>query len=402
MSQGPAAYRFAREPAQRRITIASSPGLTLEEVIRHLETETARVENAPSSPASPELAAALEDLRAQSRDPELRTTAIAGRDARIGSFVLSQDELTQMGRIPRDRWSRFVSYRYRFKIYPRRQILGDFPIVLCVEPTSICNLRCQMCFQSDRSFSADKAFLGRMDMGLFRRIVDEMEQNRCDSLVIASRGEPTLHPGFPEMLKYATARVLDVKVNTNATRLDEKLCREILEAEPNVVVFSIDSADPAQYEEIRKGARFPQVLENVRRFRDIRERDFPRCRTTTRVSGTLFRDDQEEGAIRSFWSEYVDQVALHGAWPFWDSYSAPLSDVTAPCGVLWERMYIWWDGLCNPCDIDYKSWLALGRVDDKTTVKEIWLGAEAQRQRQLHQTARKNSLQPCNRCSGIT
>ena len=111
------------------------------------------------------------------------------------------------------------------------------------------------------------------------------------------------------------------------------------------------------------------------------------------------RMDQEK--IRAFWSERVDQVALHGAWPFWDSYSAPLSDVSTPCGVYWERMYIWWDGTCNPCDIDYKSILALGKVDEKTTVKQIWQGPEAQHQRELHRVGRKNTLVPCNRCSGI-
>ncbi len=394
MTQPSAAYRFAREPEERRITIASFPGVSLEEVLRCLE-------GVGGASLTPELRAAQEDLRAQQKDPELRETAVSGRDALIPRFVLSTDELTQMGKMARDRWPRFVEYRYKFKVYPRRQILNDFPIVLCVEPTSICNLRCQMCFQSDLSFSSDRKQMGRMDPALFRRIVDEMAQNRCDSLVIASRGEPTLHPAFPELLRYATARILDVKVNTNATRLDERLCRRILEADPNVVVFSLDSAEPAQYEEIRKGAKFAQVLENVRRFREIRAAHFPRSRTTTRVSGTIFRDDQDQEKIRAFWSEYADQVALHGAWPFWDSYSAPLSEVSAPCGVLWERMYVWWDGVCNPCDIDYKSLLSLGRVDERTTVKEIWLGNEAQRQRELHRTARKNTLTPCNRCSGI-
>lgn len=394
MTQEQESYRFAREPSERRITVASTPRVSLREA-------AACLEEVREGELSPDLFAALEDLRAQQKDSELRETTVSGRDARIPRFVLSTDELTQMERLPRERWSRFIEYRYRFKIYPRRQILSGFPIVLCVEPTSICNLRCQMCFQSDPSFSADRAQMGRMEPALFRQIVDEMAENRCESLVIASRGEPTLHPAFPEMLRYATERVLDVKVNTNATRLDEKLCRSILDAEPNVVVFSIDSSDPAQYEEIRKGAKFAQVLENVRRFRDIRAADYPASRTTTRVSGTIFRDDQEKEKIRDFWSGVADQVALHGAWPFWDSYSAPLSEVSTPCAVLWERMYIWWDGTCNPCDIDYKSLLALGRVDGRTTVKEIWMGGEARRQRELHHAARKNSLVPCNRCSGI-
>ena len=365
----------------------------LEEVLRFLEGR--REED-----LSPDLLAARDDLRLQASDPLLRDTTTSGRDPAVERFVLSQDERTQLSKLPRTSWLRFIRYRYRFKIYPRRRRLSDFPLVMLVEPTSICNLRCQMCFQSDDSFSRDRSLMGRMEFGLFQQIIDEMAAHGCDSLVLASRGEPTLHPRFADMLAYASPRVLDVKMNTNATRLDEPLCHRILQAEPNLVVFSADSEDPAQYEEIRKGARFDQVLENVRRFRDIRAKQYPNSRTTTRVSATLFRKDQNAEAIRSFWSELVDQVAVHSAWPFWDSYNAPLSEVTNPCGLLWERMFIWWDGVCNPCDIDYKSHLAMGKLDARTSIQEIWRGEKAQNFRRLHENSQKNSCVPCNRCSG--
>ena len=30
--------------------------------------------------------------------------------------------------------------------------------------------------------------------------------------------------------------------------------------------------------------------------------------------------------------------------------------------VFWDRMYVWFDGKCNPCDADYKSYLSYGDV----------------------------------------
>ena len=386
-------YQFQKSPAQKGIRISSAGAVALGEIVRFLETLSEK-------DLSEDLLRAREDLKRQTADSSLRETTISGRDAGLTGFVLSQDERSQMSRIPQNKWPRFIRYRYRFKVYPRQRRLSDFPIVVLIEPTSICNLRCQMCFQSDDSFSKEKSFLGRMEFGLFQKIIDEMEAHGCDGLVLASRGEPTLHPRFTDMLDYAAPRILDVKLNTNATRLDEALCHRILEAEPNLMVFSMDSADPAQYEEIRRGAKFDRVLGNIRRFRDIRAKSYPGSRTTTRISATLFRNDQNAEAIRSFWSEYADQVAVHTAWPFWDSYNAPLSDVSSPCGLLWERMYVWWDGLCNPCDIDYKSMLTMGQVDTQTTIQKIWLGEKAQQLRKLHGSARKNACTPCNRCSG--
>lgn len=385
-------YQFQKKPQEKQIMIAARSPISLKVVLDALD------QMEPSA-LSEELAAARRELTAQWNDPALRETSMSGRDVRLPHFVLSQDELAQMSRIPKETWGRFIRYRYRFKVYPSQQRVGDFPIVVCVEPTSICNLRCQMCFQSDSSFSSDKSFLGRMDPGLFRQIIDEMVAHGCDSLVLASRGEPTLHPQFAEMLSYATAGILDVKINTNATRLSEALCHRILEAAPNVVVFSIDSAEPAQYEEIRKGATFSDVLMQVKRFHEIRERHYPKARTVTRVSATLFRPDQDTERIRRFWSEIADEVALHTAWPFWDSYHAPISDIVQPCALLWERVYIWWDGVVNPCDIDYKSMLALGKMPEQS-LQEIWLGDNAQGARRLHQQRLKNTLTPCNRCSG--
>jgi len=67
---------------------------------------------------------------------------------------------------------------------------------------------------------------------------------------------------------------------------------------------------------------------------------------------------------------------------------------------LWERVYVWWDGLVNPCDIDYKSKLSLGRVGNGISIKSIWLGEKMQQMRRDHVSGLKNLHSPCNRCYG--
>ena len=51
-------------------------------------------------------------------------------------------------------WVDYLIYRYKFKNYNKNGIIPDFPLYLLVEPTSICNLRCSMCFQIDKTFSS--------------------------------------------------------------------------------------------------------------------------------------------------------------------------------------------------------------------------------------------------------
>ena len=77
-----------------------------------------------------------------------------------------------------------------------------------------------MCFQVDSSFT--KEFMGMMPWNIFKKTVDEVALNNCKAVTLASRGEPTLHPKLP-MIEYISQKgILDLKINTNATKLNEK------------------------------------------------------------------------------------------------------------------------------------------------------------------------------------
>ena len=75
------------------------------------------------------------------------------------------------------------------------------------------------------------------------------------------------------------------------------------------------------------------------------------------------------------WSGLVDQVAFVDYNPWENSYQKPSNDIQEPCSDLWRRMFVWWDGKINPCDVDYKSLLSVGNIKDNT-IKQIWNGKE--------------------------
>ncbi len=298
----------------------------------------------------------------------------------------------------------YLVYRYKFAEYSQKKIVSDFPIVVAIEPTSWCNLRCIMCFQADRRFFTDKSIMGFMDMGLYQRLVDEMAENQPCSLVLASRGEPMLHKDFVKMVSYATQNgIIDVKININATRLTEEKSRELLEAEPTTIVFSVDAGGKKEFEAIRIGANFDQVVANIMTFNKIRTKEFPHSRTKTRISMTIFRESQDAEAAENLWSDMVDEFAIHSADYRLDIYDHPLlPNEVRPCNLLWERLYIWWDGKVNPCDIDYKSHLCLGQIGkDHPTIRSAWLGEQMQQMRRDHLAGQKNRRYPCNQCYGV-
>ena len=96
----------------------------------------------------------------------LKNKVLSPEDQEISQEII--DSLDKDGKLPYDwspqesewmeknhpsKWLEYILYRFKFRLYPKRHIVPQFPIYLLVEPTSACNLRCPMCFQSDKTFT---------------------------------------------------------------------------------------------------------------------------------------------------------------------------------------------------------------------------------------------------------
>lgn len=301
----------------------------------------------------------------------------------------------------------YLVYRYKMSIYPQQKIVSDFPVYLLIEPASACNLRCVMCFQVDAQFNKKSSgYMGYMDYDLYTRLIDEAAAGGTRAVTLASRGEPLLHPRIGDMLAYAASKdaFFDIKLNTNGTRLTSDVAHAILKANVSIVVISIDSADAEQYAKIRVRGDFETVLNNVKEFMRIKKEHYPNSRTEVRVAGVrlknpaLLTTEQDEKAFFELWSGIVDTVAMTDAEERWDTYNnTQHPEMTKPCAYLFERMYIWWDGVMNPCDVDYRSRLTTGNATTMS-IKDAWHGGMYRRLREAHLRGTRANFNPCDRC----
>ena len=313
-------------------------------------------------------------------------------------LTLTPQEIQFLNTNPQSLWGEYLVFRYKFDNFPKKKIVSDFPIYVLIEPVSACNLRCVMCFQIDETFSSDKNFMGKMDFSLFKKIIDECHKGGTKAVTLASRGEPTLHPQLGEMLEYCSGKFLELKLNKNANRLTEKLAHQILKSGVTDLVFSVDSYTKDEYESIRVKGVFEDILNNIKRFKEIREKYYSDSKCATRVSGVKVNPQQDPQKFKDFWQEYVDHVVMVEMEQRWDTYHNPPEIAGKnPCQYLWERMYVWYDGICNPCDADYKSILSVGSLKNKT-IKEIWHDNKYKEIRALHMNDKRNTCYPCNRC----
>jgi len=298
----------------------------------------------------------------------------------------------------KSKWAEYLIFRYKFKNFPNKQIDSEFPPHLIIEPVSSCNIRCVMCFQVDETFSKNSEFMGTMDFDLFKKIIDDASNIGIQAVTFSGRGEPTLNPKFGDMLEYCKDKFFDIKVNTNATRLNEELMHKIIQSGVTDLVFSIDSYEKDEYESIRVLGKFDEVQNNIKKFKKIND-SYSNSKCSTRVSGVKIDKKQNIEKFTEYWKDYVDHVVMVEMSERWDTYYNPTEKAgKKPCNFLWGEMYVWYDGKCNPCDVDYKSELLVGNMTNNS-IKEIWNGDLYKKLREHHKSGGRNKCYPCDHCS---
>ena len=312
-------------------------------------------------------------------------------------FNLKSNVIAEINTIADSDLPRYLVHRYRYEIFPQTKTIDNFPPYLQIEPTSICNYRCVFCFETDETFTNKKnGHMGQMKLDLFKKVIDQAEGN-IEFISVASRGEPLACPDIVKMLEYTIGKFLNLKLNTNASLLDEKKCHAILSGGVKTIVFSADAATEPLYSQLRVNGSLSKVLKNIENFKKIKETKYPNNPIISRVSGVKFNNEQNFNSMEKLWSDLVDQVAFvnYNSWE--NSYNKAPNNIIDPCSDLWRRMFVWWDGKINPCDVDYKSHLSVGNFY-RNNIQELWNSEKYKLLRETHLNKKRQKISPCSSC----
>jgi sulfatase maturation enzyme AslB (radical SAM superfamily) len=261
-----------------------------------------------------------------------------------------------------------------------------FPDRLYVESTNHCNLRCVMC---PTGLGVIRRPKGYMDMGLYRRIVDEVAPT-APAIVLHSWGEPMMHPDLFDMIRYARQRDVWVETSTNITLLTEDRAKRVLASGLSQLYLAMDGVTKDTYERVRVGGNFDKVTRNVERLLDLKRQSGSDLRIVMQI--IAMNETREEVAefVRRWKRPEVDQVNVKhlDTWGNQvDAIAGHAVEVDAPpvrraCPNLWYHAYIFWDGSLVSCERDYDIKTPLGNVADG--VLAAWHGAHMRRLRKMH------------------
>lgn len=299
----------------------------------------------------------------------------------------------------------YTEYRRQWSDNPQRNIVNLFPLHISFESTNACNLECVFC---SRTIKKKEGMLGPvniMPIELFKRVVDEGVEKGLKAIKLnAGDTEPLLVNDLPERIAYAKkAGVLEVMFNTNATLLDEEKSRDIIESGLDKLLISFDSPSKEKYEQVRIGANYDDVRNNILDFcRMKKERGS--MKPFVGIQMVKMKNNMEE--IETFYNmfkEHVDIVKIgdynnqQGLNPD-DLWAVKKDEIsTFACSQLWQRLHIRVDGTVIPCCGDVTNKLALGNVNN-SDVESLWTGVKLNKYRQVHLDGKWINIEACRNC----
>lgn len=166
---------------------------------------------------------------------------------------------------------------------------------LYIEPSSLCNLNCSMCFRNNW-FDEKK---GLMTDETIDELLKIFQKSNIDTIFFGGMGEPLMHPRIIQMVSAASTANKKTELITNATLLDKTMVANLLNAGLDTLWVSMDGFSKASYEAIRKGSMFSLITENLK--------DFHRQRTTTKLGITFVMMKENEYELAHI-NDFADEI----------------------------------------------------------------------------------------------
>ncbi len=291
---------------------------------------------------------------------------------------------------------RYRSYRFKWIFAPKYQHVTKFPLHLDIEVTSVCNLKCIMCFQT---LNPPKP--GFIKWDLFKKIIDEGSKKGLCSIKLNWRGEPLLHPKIVEMVGYAKKKgIIDVQFNTNGQLLDKRKVDGFIKIGIDRIILSIDGASKETYEKIRKGGSYPKLLKNVE-YLIKRKKELSSVKPFIRVQMVVTKENRHEvDKFVKFWTPKVDEVFTNPEIEYRNNKPATENVKVLgrkPCSQLWQRLAISYDGQVMMCCGDWRMKNILEDVN-KQSISSIWHGKKLNHIRKLHKNLKHYLVLACKDC----
>jgi len=296
-----------------------------------------------------------------------------------------------------------VSHR-RLELH--RAVPLETPLVVYVEPSGYCNLKCGFCPVGLEGHRLKKDL---MPYELFARMVDDLAAfpSKIKLLRICGNGEPLVNKDICRMLRYAREKGVAERIEmlSNGLLLGDALIGELPKHLDRFIIsiegLSVDDYLRVCSTRVDFGA-FREQLNSLYRARGT-------CVIHLKIHHEAITCEADAESFRAFVRGCCDEYYIEKLVPMWPELDSELfarefrweeTEVKPRqiCAQIFKGVQVQADGEVVPCCVDWKRVNLLGNLN-RQSLAEIWRGEKLRRLQMQHLSGNKSSLQACQSCA---
>ncbi|MDR0221799.1 MAG: radical SAM protein [Lachnospiraceae bacterium] len=295
------------------------------------------------------------------------------------------------------------------------------PFTLVVEPSSLCNFRCIMCYHSTKAndyFNANKRLMPFDLYELLIKQAAEWEGDRFKVLKLSLYGEPLMNPEFCRMLALAHEKQIAERIETtsNVSLLTPEVSEGLVRGGLDYIRVSIYSPLQDKHEQITSAKiEITKIKNNLEILQEIKQK---RGSQTPFVAVKMLDTYGEENELfREMYQDVADEIyidkphnwiateeksfidALYGEGN--DSVVVDLNgqnnDCKA-CGVSFYTFAVRNNGDASPCCVDWSGGTNIGNIRENP-LKDIWQGERMKAFWKMQLAGQNHKNPSCRNCN---
>jgi radical SAM protein with 4Fe4S-binding SPASM domain len=308
-----------------------------------------------------------------------------------------------------------ASLRTKTRMKLQEVIPLDHPLVVYLEPTNVCNFRCEMCPTGDDALIKKiKRPVGYMPFVLWKKIVDDLAEfgGHIVNAHLFRDGESMLHPRFADMLGYLrdSKAVQKIWTKTNGSMLSPELNQKVVDNGLDNIAISVEHVtDEGYFSRSRVRIDYERLRANVL--------DLYNRRDNLKIYIKIIQQRLSAFEIEKFYADWEDRCDYIGLENLHGWSTPELKDMTLGyksttydgdpltdkivCPLPFYSLGINWDGAVSSCQEDWARLAVIGDVNAQS-LKDIWNGNRIRQFQKLHLEGRRSENKACNGCYYLT
>lgn len=296
----------------------------------------------------------------------------------------------------------------------KRTIVWGVPVIVNVEPTNICNLRCPLCITG--SMQMQRPY-GQMNFDTFKKAIEPVA-DKIIYITLYHQGEPYLHSDFNRFVTFAREKGIYVTTSTNAHFFDEQRALDVVRSGLSSMIISVDGVTQETYAHYRMGGDLEKVKQGIRNLVAAKKKLKSKTPYLFMQFLVMKHNEHEIPAMKQLAGELkadrllikTTQVMTLEEAKEWlpENERYRRYDLTEEefsvkrgrgvCPRPWLTTLVDWDGQVVPCCFDKNGNHAMGDFRNGEEFNEIWKSDRYTDFRKRMLTNR-NSLDICRNCN---